>query len=111
MKEADAAICPTTQAAPVVAQPPKFSKLLKTSAEEALGASTQRGMQITKKPTTNATKITPSNRGKCLAPNELKQIANTPTAMVIRVVCLLVSVLLFVERSSIPRITYHTLGV
>lgn len=93
MKEADADIFPTMQAPPTVAQPPRFSKPPKPSAGHASGASTQRGMQIKKNPITNAITIKPSNNGKCRAPKELEQIANTLTAIVIRVVCLIMSVL------------------
>ena len=88
MNAAEAADWPTMQAAPIDAQPPKFSKFPKTSEAGDFGAKTHRGMQMAKKPMTNPTSMTPSNNGRCLAPNELKAIEKTPTAIVMRVNCL-----------------------
>jgi len=76
------------QAPPIVDQPPKFSNLPNTSPTEALGARAQSGMITTKTPMRNMTRITPSKKGRCLVAKTLKETANAPTAMVIRVPCL-----------------------
>jgi hypothetical protein len=89
MSAAEAADWPTMQAAPIDAQPPKFSNFPKTSEAEAFGAKTHRGMQMAKKPTMKATSMMPSNNGRCLAPKELKAIEKMPIAMVMRVYCLI----------------------
>jgi len=88
MKAADAAICPTIQAAPVVDQPPKFEKLPNTSLAVAFGARIQRGITMAKNPKMKKERIRPSNSGSLFAPKALKETANTPTAMVISVPCL-----------------------
>lgn len=77
------------QAPPIDAQPPQFSNLPKTSLTEALGAKTQSGMMMTKKPMRNIMRMRPSKRGRCLAAKALKEIAKAPTAMVMSVPCLL----------------------
>ena len=66
-------------------QPSQFSNLPNTSPTEALGARTQSGMIMTKKPIRNMTRTTPSKSGRCLAAKALKEIAKAPTAMVMRV--------------------------
>jgi hypothetical protein len=88
IKAAEAAIWPTIQAPPIVDQPPKFSNLPNTSPTEALGASTQSGIIMTKKPMMNMTRMITSKTGKCLVAKTLKEMAKAPTAMVISVPCL-----------------------
>jgi hypothetical protein len=107
---ADAADWPTMQAAPIDAQPPKLSNFPKTSEAGDFGANTHRGMQIAKKPTTKPASMTPSNNGRCLAPKELKAIAKIPTAMVMRVNCLLQQFCQYFRTFKTTQRTYQTVG-
>jgi hypothetical protein len=110
MNAAEAADCPTIQAAPIDAQPPKLSNFPKTSEAGDFGARTHRGMQMAKNPTTKPASMTPSNSGRCLAPKELKAIAKTPTAMVMRVNCLLQHFCQYCQAFKVAQRSYQTVG-
>jgi hypothetical protein len=110
MNAAEAADCPTMQAAPIDAQPPKLSNFPNTSEAGAFGAKTHKGIQMAKKPTTKAASMTPSNSGRCLAPNELKAIAKTPTAMVMSVYCLFQHFCQHRRNFMMKRKPYQTVG-
>ena len=76
------------QAAPVELQPPKFRKSGHTAAEEALGARTQRGMLMAKKPKMWKKRMMPSKEGRALTAKALKRRAKMQTAIVMTVPCL-----------------------
>lgn len=63
-----AVIEPTKHAVPMLDQPPKLVKDPKTSLAGALGARTQRGMMMQKKPKIWTTRTIPSRMGSLLAP-------------------------------------------
>lgn len=67
-KEPVAVIEPTKHAVPMVDQPPKLSKVPKTSLAGALGDKTHSGMMMQKKPKMCTTRTMPSRMGSLLAP-------------------------------------------
>lgn len=76
------------QAAAVVDQSPPLENDVQTSAEDALGARTQSGMQTAKNPRMLKKRIAPSKRGRYLAVKMLKQALKSAKAIVRRVPCL-----------------------
>ena len=77
-----AVIVPTKHAVPMFGQPPEFWKEPKTSAGDALGASTHRIITIQKKPKICITSTIPLSIGKCLALNVFISVPIIPIPII-----------------------------
>jgi len=76
---------PTSAEVPSLFQPPPLLKVVKTSLALALGARTQSGIKIAKKPQMWMRRRIASTSGSFLARKVLKKMENAATAMMRRV--------------------------